>query len=84
MDNLLIACSTRELLDHVRKSIPKEFKVSSMGGFDVYLGIKIEGDFDGQKIFISQTFYFEQMAHKFQIVGDSVTRTPLEQFFMLI
>ena len=81
VDDLLIACSTMELLDHIRKSIAKEFKVSSMGGFDVYLGIKIERDFDGQKIFISQTSYIEQMAHKFQVVSDSVTRTPFEQNF---
>ena len=52
VDDLLIACSTRELLDHIRKSIAKEFKVLSMGGFDVYLGIKLERDFNGQQIFI--------------------------------
>ena len=53
-----------------------------MDGFDVYLGIKIERDFDDQKIFISQTLYKEQMAHKFQVVGDTVTHTPFEQNFM--
>ncbi len=52
-----------------------------MGSFDTYLGIKIERDFDGQLIHISQTAYIEQIGLKFQVVGDSVTRTPLEQNF---
>ena len=81
VDDLLIACSTRELLDYVRKAIAQEFKVSSMGGFDVYLGIKIERDFERQLIYISQTAYIEQMGLKFQVAADSITRTPLEQNF---
>ena len=59
VDDLLIACSSVDLLKHVSRSIAKEFKVSSMGGFDTYLGIKIERDFDAQLIFIYQEAYIE-------------------------
>ena len=81
VDDLLIACSSVDLLKHVSRSIAKEFKVSSMGGFDTYLGIKIERDFDAQLIFISQEAYIEQIGLKYQITGDTMTQTPLEANF---
>ena len=81
VDDLLIACSSVTLLKHVSRSIASEFKVSSMGGFDTYLGIKIERDFDAQLIFISQEAYIEQIGVKYQISGDIMTKTPLEANF---
>ena len=54
VDDLLIAYSSVTLLRDVSRSIASEFKVSSMGSFDTYLGIKIERNFNAQLIFISQ------------------------------
>ena len=63
------------------RSIASEFKVSSIGGFYTYLGIKIERDSNAQLIFISQEAYIEQIGVKYQISGDTMTKIALEANF---
>ena len=78
VDDVLLACSSRERLDTISRTMAEKFKVSSMGEIDTYLGIKIEREGRNCAIHLSQEKYIEKIGTKFDIRADGRTDTPLQ------
>ena len=67
VDDLILACTSRALIDEITGKIKERFRISSDGPLDNSLGIKITTEADSGGALLSMSEYIEKMFKRFKL-----------------
>ena len=77
VDDLILACSKRSLLNEITVAIKKRFRISSNGEIDMFLGIKHTFGTDRQWLELGMLEYVEKIFKRFGLVAKQSVRSPM-------
>ena len=77
VDDLLLACSKRSLLDEIINAIKKRFRISSSGELDMFLGIKLTFGADRKWLELGMLEYIEKIFKRFKLVPKQSVKSPM-------
>ncbi|EIW72356.1 hypothetical protein TREMEDRAFT_26101, partial [Tremella mesenterica DSM 1558] len=81
VDDQLIACNNRTMLDNFKAALNSEFECSDSGPVGYFLGFNIHRDRTNHKLFMSQEHYFESLLERFDLKDCNPAKTPLPSGF---
>lgn len=77
VDDLILACSTKEQLNYIESKLSENFPIQNLGNLKHYLGIEISKDVDGN-FEICQSLYINETAQEFGLQEVKPVKTPVE------
>ena len=77
VDDLILACSKRSLLNEISDAIKKRFRISSCGELDTFLGINLSFGIDRKYILLSMSEYVEKLFKRFGLVAKQSVKSPM-------
>jgi transposase InsO family protein len=83
VDDMLLACVSLALIDHVKAELMKEYKMTDLGVAEKYVGVYIHRDLVKGEMWLHQATYCLDMLEKFGLAGKPFPDTPLPAGFIL-
>jgi hypothetical protein len=77
VDDQLIACNDKEMLDQSKSRLNAEFECTDHGPVSYFLGFNVVRDKENRKLAISQEHYLENVLDRFEMSDCKPERTPL-------
>ena len=78
VDDLLICCKDKHIINKVKASLMQRFAMKDLGKISQYIGIDINYSDDRSKLTLSQTKYIESLAAKYNLENAKLFDTPME------
>lgn len=78
VDDIIIAGSNMLKIGEIKYYLKEEFEMEDNGDLDYFLGLKINYDKTGGKLYINQTQYLEDVLKKFNMDNCNTISTPIE------
>ena len=77
VDDGIMACNSRQYLDHVKSELSKRFKLKDLGPIHHILGLEITRDRSKRQLFLSQSYYLQTVLERFNMQDCNPCSTPL-------
>ena len=77
VDDLLLACSKKSILEEISNAIKKRFRISSSGELDIFLGINITFGLNRKFIELGMRDYIEKIFKRFGLVAKQSVKSPM-------
>lgn len=84
VDDILLAGSTDEHINRVKRSLSNRFEVKDMGMASYFLGVKIEQNTERGELWIGQPQYTKNVLQQFKMAEAKSVRTPLNSTLKMI
>jgi hypothetical protein len=81
VDDQLIACNDRQILDQFKTRLNAAFKCTDHGPVKYFLGFNVIRDVENRRLTISQEHYVESVLEKFNMSTSKPEKTPLPANF---
>eukprot|EP00961_Rhodomonas_salina_P006695 90923-Rhodomonas_salina.1 len=78
IDDLLIACADKDVLELFKHDLCKRFDCTNEGEVSQYLGCEVIFDREGGKVTLRQKVYAERVLRAYGMWGCAPVKTPLE------
>jgi hypothetical protein len=78
VDNCTIVANTICLIDELKASLSKHFKVTDLGELHWMLGIEVKHDCSGRLVHLSQHAYIEAILHHYHFADLKPLSTPMD------
>jgi len=82
VDDGLILCKRREVLNEILAELDKQFKITSRSA-DCFVGLQIKRSVERKETFVSQCSYITKMLHKFNMLNCKPIDTPADSSLVL-
>lgn len=79
VDDIMLAASNQQLVDHFAKQISDKFRVSSEGPLTTYLGFTMHADLVTKQVKLCMSRYVEKMYAQFKMPVKQTVVTPLPE-----
>jgi hypothetical protein len=81
VDDQLIACNSRSVLDDFKRKLNDRFECSDGGPVSYFLGFNVFRNRSERKLFVSQEHYIESILDRFDMTDCKPVKTPLPTNF---
>ena len=82
VDDLVIAGSNNESIEHLKKTLEGKFRMDDRGKLEWFLGLQISQE--NNKLTLDQEKYIESVIEKFGMQDSNPSKTPAENNLKLI
>ena len=83
VDDMLIACKNRKVVQDLKASLSREFEMKDLGPARKILGMKIFRDRARRVLYLSQGGYIQKVLKRFGMKGAKLAELPLAGHFRL-
>ena len=77
VDDLLLACSKKTLLEELTRAVREKFRISSSGDLGIFLGINIKCGVNWSFMELGMCDYIEKMFRRFKLVPKQSVKSPM-------
>ena len=77
VDDLILACSKKSLLEELANAIKKRFRISSSGELDTFLGINMSFGVNRECLLLGMNEYIEKIFKRFGLVPKQSVKSPM-------
>ena len=84
VDDMLIACKSRKVVQDLKASLSREFEMKDLGPARKILGMEIFRDRARRVLHLSQGGYIQKVLERFGMKGAKPTELPLADHFRLL
>ena len=78
VDYFSLYCKNKNKIEKVKNLLSDRFKMKDLGKIKEYLGIKIEYDYENNKMELSETACIESLVEKYKLQSSNLYNTPME------
>ena len=78
VDDILIACSSKSILDDMKQQLTARFKMKDLGESRIILGMDITRDYVNRTISLSQSRYAQKVIDRFGMTSARGQNTPMD------
>ena len=78
VDDLLICCKNKKLIDEIKVKLKERFKMKDIGRIGKYIGIEVKYDSEKGEMSLSQENYIKSLETKYNLIDAKKYNTPME------
>lgn len=84
VDDLLLACNSREHLTELKRQLSQEYKMSDLGTAEYILGIQLHRDRSRRQVYLTQSHYLERVLERFGMSDCKSVSTPIDNQSIIV